>query len=176
MRATWPWIKGDEIDFGGNTFQHLHQIFRVLDRIIHAFEHNIFKGDAASVREAGVISASIHKLGNGVFFNYIIQISSLSGFLVWLGIALSHYQFRKKYLVAKNIAIEQLSYRSKLFPSATVASIFIILTVIIGQVFTLDASKRDMYSLFITYFSLLIFLSIYLIHKVFALFNRRIEK
>ena len=107
---------------------------------------------------------SMSTMGNGVFFNYIIQISSLSGFLVWLGIALSHYQFRKKYLVAKNIAIEQLSYRSKLFPSATVASIFIILTVIIGQVFTLDASKRDMYSLFITYFSLLIFLSIYLIH------------
>src|SRR5690606_28032487 len=37
-------------------------------------------------------------IGNGVLFSYLVQISSLSGFIAWFGIALSHYKFRKDYL------------------------------------------------------------------------------
>lgn len=111
--------------------------------------------------------------GNGVIFNYIIQISSLSGFLVWFGIALSHYKFRKDYMVRNNIDVKQLKYKSKLFPYSSLISIAVIVAVICGQIFTIDANKRDFYVLFITYFSLIIFVSIYLAHKLYTFFAGR---
>lgn len=111
--------------------------------------------------------------GNGVIFNYIVQISSLSGFLVWFGIALSHYQFRKKYLIENNIDTATLKYKSRFFPYTTLLSLSIIILVIFGQVFTLDANHRNFSVLFITYFSLITFMTIYLAHKLFLLLSRK---
>lgn len=101
-------------------------------------------------------------------FQYIVQISSLSGFLVWLGIALSHYNFRKKYLPKNNIALSQLKYKSPFFPYAPLLSIVIILAVITGQIFTVDGNRTDPSLLFITYFSVIAFAAIYLSHKLYT--------
>lgn len=108
---------------------------------------------------------------NSLFFNYIVQISSLSGFLVWFGIALSHYKFRKNYLLQNNIDVSELKYRSRFFPFTTLLSLAVIVVIICGQVFIVDATKRDFSSLFITYFSLIIFLIVYFSHKLFMLLS-----
>lgn len=120
---------------------------------------------------AGVFIATSF-FGSGIIFNYIVQISSLSGFLVWFGIALSHYNFRTKYLPQQKIPVSTLKYTSKFFPLTTLISLFVIGIVICGQVFTIDAQNRTFSVIFITYFSLITFLSIYSIHKVYLLLTR----
>lgn len=107
-------------------------------------------------------------INNGKFFNYIIQISSLAGFLVWLGIALSHYKFRTQYLRSKNINSSSLKYKAKLFPFAPLCSIIVILSIIVAQVIVVDSNKITIYSMFITYLSVITFLIVYLSHKLYC--------
>ncbi len=111
-------------------------------------------------------------VGNKVF-QYIVQISSLSGFIVWFGIALSHYKFRKNYLPKNNIDVSQLKYKSAFFPYAPLFSIVIILAVVFGQIFTVDGNRTDPSLLFITYFSVIAFAVIYTSHKLYILYINR---
>jgi len=115
-------------------------------------------------------------IGNGTFFNFVAQISSLAGFLVWLGIALSHYQFRRKYLPLNNIDIKELKYKAKFFPVAPLISIIVILVIVFGQIFTLNKSNIHMDTLLMMYVSVIMFFSVYLIHKTFVYFNHNISK
>src|SRR3990167_3395502 len=39
------------------------------------------------------------RFGNGAIYFWLLNASSLSGFIAWLGIAISHYRFRKAYLL-----------------------------------------------------------------------------
>src|SRR3990167_8638713 len=39
------------------------------------------------------------RFGNGTVYFWLLNASSLSGFIAWLGIAISHYRFRKAYLL-----------------------------------------------------------------------------
>ncbi len=106
-------------------------------------------------------------VGNGVFFGYVVQISSLAGFVVWLGIALSHYKFRKNFL-PKNGGEEILKYKARFFPFAPLIAIFVVLVVIIGQFFGISHEKRTIASLLVTYSSVIFFLVIYVGHKLIA--------
>ena len=110
-------------------------------------------------------------VGNKVF-QYIVQISSLSGFIVWFGIALSHYKFRKSHLTKNNIDPSQLKYKSPFFPCAPLFSIVVILAVIAGQIFTVDGNRTNLSLLFITYFSVIAFAIIYGSHKLYEVFSK----
>ena len=46
---------------------------------------------------------------------WLLNTSGMCGFIAWLGIAISHYRFRKGYL-AQGGRLEDLPYRAKLFP------------------------------------------------------------
>lgn len=109
----------------------------------------------------------------GKVFQYIIQISSLSGFIVWFGIALSHYKFRKNYLPKNNIDSSKLKYKSRFFPYAPLFSIVAILAVIAGQIFTVNGNRTNLSLLFITYFSVIVFAVIYASHKLYGVFIKR---
>lgn len=104
-------------------------------------------------------------VGNGIFFGYVVQISSLAGFLVWLGIALSHYKFRKNFL-PKNGGKEILKYQARFFPFAPLIAMLTVIIVIVGQFLSIGAETRTITSLLITYSSVIFFLVIYLGHKV----------
>jgi lysine-specific permease len=106
-------------------------------------------------------------VGNGVFFDYIVHISSLAGFLVWFGIAFSHYKFRSKFL--PQIGGEKiLKYKARFFPFAPLTALFVIIIVIIGQYFGISQEKRTFASLLVAYSSLIFFLVIYLSHKIYS--------
>lgn len=104
-------------------------------------------------------------VGNGVLFTYLVQISSLSGFIAWFGIALSHYQFRKKYLPTHG-GLNALPYKSKFYPYAQLLSMAAILIVIVGQFLpiTQNANYR-LFDVVITYSSVILFLVFYALHK-----------
>ncbi len=107
-------------------------------------------------------------IGNGVFFSYIIQISSLSGFIVWLGIALSHYKFRKNYL-PKIGGESVLTYKAKFYPYAQIISIAIVSLVILGQFMTINIQGRSFLNILVTYASVICVVLIYFGHKFYSM-------
>ncbi len=106
--------------------------------------------------------------GNGKLFTYLIQISSLSGFIAWFGIALSHYYFRRKHLPT-NGGINVLAYRAKFYPYAQIFSMIMIAFVIAAQFIPMiDTPTRFHLSDFLTtYSSVLLFVIFYLCAKIF---------
>jgi lysine-specific permease len=107
-------------------------------------------------------------VGNGVFFNYIVQVSSLSGFLAWFGIALSHYQFRKQYLAAGH-KLSDLKFRAKFYPLAPIISMIILVLVIIGQMQSLFLTHSlNVHSFLITYISVIFFFILLIGHWIYG--------
>ncbi len=111
-------------------------------------------------------------VGNGVFFSYVVQISSLSGFIAWFGIALSHYRFRKVYL-RDGGKLSDLKFRAKFYPWGPIISMIILLLVIIGQAQSLFISHTVSVSGFlVTYSSVILFLVLWAAH---AIYRARLE-
>ena len=104
-------------------------------------------------------------IGNGTFFNYIVQISSLCGFLAWFGIAFSHFEFRRKYLSALG-GEKILKYRAKFYPWAQIISMIVILFIIVAQFVTLG-QHYGFLDFIMIYSSVILFVLIYLGHKFY---------
>jgi len=104
--------------------------------------------------------------GEGKVFMWLLSSSGLSGFIAWLGIALSHYRFRKAY-IAQGKDIDDLPYRAKWFPFAPIISIVLCIVVILGQeyenIVKMNVSWVD---LFATYISAILFLCIWFGYKI----------
>lgn len=104
-------------------------------------------------------------VGNGIVFSYLLQISSLSGFIAWFAIALSHYQFRKQY-VAEHGSTAGLPYKAKFYPYAQFIAMFSIAFIIIAQFIpVISGAKFGVWDIVITYSSVIFFLIIYLGHR-----------
>lgn len=98
--------------------------------------------------------------------DFILAASGLTGFIAWLGIAISHYRFRRAY-VAQGHNPKQLVYRAKLFPFGPIFAFILCLCVIIGQ----DSKMIfegivDWHGIFITYMGIPFFLFFYFYHKL----------
>lgn len=105
---------------------------------------------------------------NGELFTYLIQISSLSGFIAWFGIALSHYHFRKKHL-PKNGGLNVLAYRAKFYPYAQIFSMIMIAFVIFAQFIPMVDTPAGFhfFDFVSTYSSVLLFIAFYFFAKLF---------
>lgn len=104
-------------------------------------------------------------VGNGVLFAYLVQISSLSGFIAWFGIALSHYQFRKKYL-SQYGGLNVLPYKAKFYPYAQLFSMFTLIFVIAAQIIpVITSASYSFYNLLLTYSSVILFFAFFLFHR-----------
>ncbi|MBB1149711.1 amino acid permease [Myroides sp. NP-2] len=97
--------------------------------------------------------------------DFILAASGLTGFIAWLGIAISHYRFRRAY-VAQGYDTQKLVYRAKLFPFGPIFAFVLCLFVIIGQ----DSQMIfegivDWKGILITYMGIPFFLFFYFFHK-----------
>jgi len=93
-----------------------------------------------------------------------VQISSLSGFIAWFGIALSHYQFRKIYL-KEHGNLDGLKFRAKFYPWAPIISMIILLLVIFGQIESLILSHSvSVLGIVVTYSSVILFAILFFTH------------
>lgn len=75
----------------------------------------------------------------GVIFTWLVNVSALSGFIAWVGIAASHYRFRKAYLLQGH-RLEDLNFKAKLYPLGPILAAVLCIAVIGGQVFTFQWS------------------------------------
>ena len=104
-------------------------------------------------------------IGEQQVFNWLLNMSGMCGFIVWLGIAISHYRFRKGYL-AQGHKLEDLAYRAKFFPFAPWFAFILCSIIILGQNYqALIGGKIDWLGLLSTYISIPLFLAIWLGYK-----------
>ncbi|MED4345724.1 amino acid permease [Heyndrickxia coagulans] len=113
----------------------------------------------------GTVAFLASFFGDGAVYNWLLNASGLSGFIAWLGIAISHYRFRRAY-VAQGKALSDLPYRSKWFPFGPLFAFAVCTVVILGQnyqAFLGDHIKWG--SVFVSYIGLPIFIAVWLIYK-----------
>lgn len=80
----------------------------------------------------GMLAFFASLFGDGRVYVWLLNASGMSGFIAWLGIAVSHYRFRKAYLYQGN-DLAKLPYHAKWFPFGPVFAFLVCLVVVIGQ-------------------------------------------
>lgn len=99
-------------------------------------------------------------------YEYIVAASGLTGFIAWLGIAISHYRFRRAFVRQGN-DVNSLVYRAKWFPFGPILALLLCILVIIGQDSQLLLHGDFKWQRFaITYMGLPVFAAFYLYHKL----------
>ncbi|CAO3595004.1 unnamed protein product [Absidia cylindrospora] len=80
----------------------------------------------------GMLAFLTSLFGNGVVYSWLLNVSGVAGLIAWLGIAASHYRFRKAF-VAQGRSIDELPFKARLFPFGPVFTFLVCLFVLIGQ-------------------------------------------
>lgn len=80
----------------------------------------------------GTLAFSTTLFGDGVVYVWLLNASGMAGFVTWVGIAIAHYRFRRAYVV-QGRDLNDLPYRSKLFPIGPIFALGVCLVVIFGQ-------------------------------------------
>ena len=95
--------------------------------------------------------------GQNVYL-WLLNLSGMTGFLAWLGIAVSHYRFRKG-LIAQGISLDILPYKSPFFPWGPLFAFGMCLLVILGQSYdAVMGGKIDWIGMIATYIGIPLFL------------------
>lgn len=104
--------------------------------------------------------------GDGVVYMWLLNASGMSGFIAWLGIAISHYRFRKAY-IAQGRDLSLLPYRASLYPFGPLFAFTVCMIVILGQNYTAFlGGSIDWYGILVSYIGLPIFALLWLGYKV----------
>ena len=94
------------------------------------------------------------------FYMWLVTATGLTGFIAWIGIALSHFRFRRAFKLQGH-DLSELKYHSKLYPLGPVLAMVLCVIVIAGQdipsLLSLNWSHMAM-----TYFSVVLVLVLYL--------------
>lgn len=99
-------------------------------------------------------------------YEYVVAASGLTGFIAWLGIAISHYRFRRA-LILQGYDLNQLAYRAKWFPVGPILALILCILVIIGQDSQLLLHGHfDWQRFCITYMGIPVFALFYVYHKL----------
>lgn len=103
--------------------------------------------------------------GEGVVYVWLLNASGMSGFIAWLGIAISHYRFRKAYIVQGRDR-NDLPYQSKFYPFGPIFAFVLCTIVILGQNYqAFMGVKVDWYGVLVSYIGLPVFIVVWLGYK-----------
>ena len=105
-------------------------------------------------------------IGDGAAYVWLVSASGMAGFIVWMGIAWSHYRFRRAYL-AQGRDLADLPYKAALFPLGPIVALLMCAVVVLGQNFeAFAAGTADLLSIVTAYIGLPLFLAVWLGHKL----------
>lgn len=103
--------------------------------------------------------------GEGKVFMWLLNSSGLAGFLAWVGIAVSHYRFRKGF-IAQGKNMNLLTYKAKWFPLGPLFAAALCIFIILGQNYQAFMGENiDWQSILVTYIGIPIFLSLWFGYK-----------
>lgn len=92
---------------------------------------------------------------------WLLNLSGMTGFIAWLGIAISHYRFRQGY-VYQGRDLAALPYRAGLFPLGPVFAFALCLTITLGQNYQAFLQDRiDWGGVVATYIGLPLFFAVW---------------
>lgn len=97
-------------------------------------------------------------------FNWLVDMSGVAGFIAWACISVSHLAFMKA-LKARGVSRDSLPFKAILQPWFTYYSLFFLVLIILTQGFT-SFIPWDAASFFSDYISLILFVVLYIGHKV----------
>ncbi len=104
--------------------------------------------------------------GDKTVYLWLLNTSGMAGFITWLGIAVTHYRFRKGF-VRQGYRLEQLPYRSKWFPYGPLFAFALCMVVALGQDYQAFAADRiDWVGVAATYIGIPFFLAIWIGYAV----------
>lgn len=95
---------------------------------------------------------------------FLVSASGLTGFIAWLGIAISHLRFRKAF-VKQGHSLSELRYHAKWFPFGPWFAFILCVIVIVGQDLHSFATW-DWQAIGVTYMSIPLFIILYAYYKI----------
>lgn len=104
--------------------------------------------------------------GDGVVYMWLLNASGLSGFIAWVGIAVSHYRFRKAFIKqGKDLSV--LPYKSPFYPFGPLFAFVVCMIVIIGQNYSAFlGGSIDWYGIAVSYIGIPLFLVLWIGYKI----------
>ncbi|KAK3823832.1 MAG: lysine-specific permease [Linnemannia gamsii] len=78
---------------------------------------------------------SLPQIGKGEAYEWLLSLSSTTGFIAWVGIAVNHIRFRMAYK-AQGRNIQDLPFISHLYPYGPIYTLLICAIILIGQGYT----------------------------------------
>ncbi len=95
---------------------------------------------------------------------WLVAASGLTGFIAWVGIALSHFRFRRAF-IKQGHSLDELKYHATWFPTGPVITLILCILVICGQNISAFANF-DWKQIGITYISVPLVLILYIAYKI----------
>ena len=118
-------------------------------------------GATALVGAAGFLTAVV---GQNTAYAWLVNVSALCGFIVWLGIAVCHFRFRRAYVLQGHDPAD-LPYRAPWFPLGPVLAFILCALVILGQNYE-AVFKGQLLEVLSSYIGLPVFGAIWLGHRL----------
>lgn len=78
---------------------------------------------------------SLPEVGQGQAYEWLLSLSSTTGFIAWVGIAINHIRFRMAYK-AQGRNIKDLPFISKLYPIGPIYTLLVCVIILFGQGYT----------------------------------------
>lgn len=104
--------------------------------------------------------------GNQSVYLWLLNTSGMTGFIAWLGIAISHYRFRRGY-VLQGYDPNNLPYRSRFFPVGPIFAFVLCLIITLGQNYEAFLTDHiDWVAVVATYIGIPLFLLIWFGYKL----------
>lgn len=104
--------------------------------------------------------------GNQTVYLWLLNTSGMTGFIAWLGIAISHYRFRRGYMM-QGRDLNDLPYQSGFFPIGPIFAFVLCLIITLGQNYQAFLQDRiDWYGVTATYIGIPLFLVIWFGYKL----------
>ncbi|MGE7215146.1 amino acid permease [Priestia koreensis] len=113
----------------------------------------------------GTLAFLASLFGDGQVYSWLLNASGMSGFIAWLGVAISHFRFRRAF-IAQGHDLSELPYRSKWFPFGPIFAFVLCAVVILGQNYgAFMGGSVDWNGVLVSYIGLPLFLAVWLIYK-----------
>jgi lysine-specific permease len=80
----------------------------------------------------------------GALYLHLVDNSGTAGFIAWLGIAISHFKFRRAFL-AQGHSLNELKYKAKLFPFGPIFAFALCAVVIVGQIWGFELTLNNLF-------------------------------
>ena len=105
-------------------------------------------------------------VGDGKIYYILYNLSGITIFIAWLGIAVCHYRFRKAY-VAQGRKIEDLKYKALWYPFGPIFALILCVVVLFGaNIWVFKATTFSWFDFITNYGIIFVVIGFYLGYKI----------